>query len=219
RWLQLPPTEELRAAALLAEALRRARKDPVTRIIAIRSFSTMLIMAKREPFNQPEIELAKTLARERQFDLVWYPGIRPGEANVANVLRRDRYYETFQQLLSDPQALYDRYDYDVTPPRDTWPFFYHFFKWKQTPTVIALLGKTWQPFGGSGYLILVALLVLTMGLSLALLLVPAVAIRRRHRHRARVHNRAPSMVYFAALGCGFLLVEVALVQRFVLFLD
>ncbi|MDQ3899110.1 MAG: hypothetical protein M3319_01165 [Actinomycetota bacterium] len=219
RWLQLPPTEELRSAALLADAVRRAGKNPATRIIAIRSFSTMLILAKQEPFNQPEIELAKTFARERQFDLVWYPGIRPDEANIANVLRRDRYYETFQQLMSSPQALYNRYDYDVTPPRDTRPFFYHFFKWKQTPTVIALLGKTWQPFGGGGYLILVALLVLTMGLSLVLLLVPAVAIRRRHQHGARVHNRAPPMVYFAALGCGFLLVEVALVQRFVLFLD
>jgi spermidine synthase len=219
RWLQLPPTEELRAAALVADALRRAGKDPATRIIAIRSFSTMLILAKQEPFNQPEIESAKAFARQRQFDLVWYPGIQPGEANVANVLRRDRYHESFQQLLSDEQSFYDRYEYDVTPPRDTRPFFFHFFRWEQTPTVIALFGKTWQPFGGSGYLILVALLVLTAGLSLALLLVPAIAIRRRDPDRLERDNRAPPMAYFAALGLGFLLVEVALVQRFVLVLD
>jgi hypothetical protein len=219
RWLQLPPTEELRAAALVADALRRAGKSPAMRIIAIRSFSTMLILAKQEPFNQPEIEAAKAFAQARQFDLVWYPGIRPGEANVANVLRRDRYHESFRQLLSNEQALWDRYEYDVAPPRDTRPFFFHFFKWEQTPTVIALLGRTWQPFGGSGYLILVALLVLTTALSLALLLVPAAAIRRRDSDRAARNNRAPPMVYFAALGLGFLLVEVALVQRFVLFLD
>ncbi len=219
RWLQLPPTEELRAGALVAQALGRAGKNPATSIIAIRSFSTMLILAKQEPFSPPEIELAKAFARERQFDLVWYPGIQPGEANVANVLRRDLYHESFQQLLSDEQAFYERYEYDVTPPRDTRPFFFHFFKWEQTPTVIALLGRTWQPFGGSGYLILVALLVLTTSLSLALLLVPAAAIRRRDSDRAERNSRAPPMVYFAALGFGFLLVEVALVQRFVLFLD
>lgn len=219
RWLQLPPTEELRAGALVADALRRAGKSPATRIIAVRSFSTMLILAKQEPFTPPEIELTKAFARERQFDLVWYPGIQPGEANVANVLRRDRYHESFQQLLSNGQDLYDRYEYDVRPPRDTRPFFFHFFKWEQTPTVLALLGKTWQPFGGSGYLILVALLVLTTGLSLALLLVPAAAIRRRTPDRLARTSRAPPMVYFAALGFGFLLVEVAFVQRFVLFLD
>ncbi|MGH8896161.1 MAG: hypothetical protein ACRDZ4_03840 [Egibacteraceae bacterium] len=219
RWLQLPPTEELRAGALVADALRRAGKSPATRIIAIRSFSTMLILAKQEPFSRPEIESAKGFARQRQFDLVWYPGIQPGEANVANVLRRDRYHESFRQLLSDEQALYDRYEYDVAPPHDTRPFFFHFFKWEQTPTVIALLGRTWQPFGGSGYLILVALLVLTTGLSLALLFVPAAAIRRRDAGRAERNNRAPPMAYFAALGLGFLLVEVALVQRFVLLLD
>ncbi|MGH3798650.1 MAG: hypothetical protein ACRDTD_00675 [Pseudonocardiaceae bacterium] len=219
RWLQLPPTEELRAAALVADALRRTGKDPAARIIAIRSFSTMLILAKQEPFTQSEIDVAKAFARERQFDLVWYPGIQPGEANVANVLRQDRYHASFQALLSDEQALYDRYEYDVAPPRDTRPFFFHFFKWEQTPTVIALLGRTWQPFGGSGYLILVALLVLTTGLSLALLLVPAAVIRRRDSDRVERNDRAPPMVYFAALGLGFLLVEVALVQRFVLFLD
>jgi spermidine synthase len=219
RWLQLPPTEELRAGALVADGLRRAGKDPATRIIAIRSFSTMLILAKQEPFTQAEIESAKTFTRERQFDPVWYPGIQADEANVANVLRRDRYHDSFRQLLSDEQALYDRYSYDVAPPRDTRPFFFHFFTWEQTPTVIALLGKTWQPFGGSGYLILVALLVLTTGLSLALLVVPAVAIRRRDPKRTERNSRAPPMLYFAALGLGFLLVEVALVQRFVLFLD
>ncbi len=219
RWLQLPPTEELRAGALVADSLRRAGKNPATRIIAIRSFSTMLILAKLEPFSPREIESVKTFVRERQFDLVWYPGIRPGEANVANVLRRDRYHESFQQLLSNPQDLYDRYDYDITPPRDDRPFFFHFFRWEQTPTVMALLGKTWQPFGGGGYLILVALLVLTTGLSAALLLVPAAAIRRRHRDRAGRNSRAPPMVYFAALGVGFLLIEAALVQRLVLSLD
>jgi spermidine synthase len=219
RWLQMPPTEELRAGALVADALRRAGKSPATRIIAIRSFSTMLILAKQEPFDRSEIEAAKAFARQRQFDLVWYPGIQLGEANVANVLRRDRYHESFRQLLSDEQSLYRRYEYDVRPPRDTRPFFFHFFKWEQTPTVIALLGKTWQPFGGSGYLILVALLVLTTGLSLALLLAPAAAIRRRDPDRTQGDNRAPPMGYFAALGFGFLLVEVVLVQQFVLFLD
>lgn len=219
RWLQLPPTEELRAAALLVDALRRAGNDPAARIIAIRSFSTMLILAKQEPFTPSEIDSAKAFARERQFDLVWYPGIQPDEANVANVLREDRYHESFRALLADEQKFYDNYEYDVTPPRDTRPFFFHFFTWEQTPTVIALLGKTWQPFGGSGYLILVALLVLTAGLSLAMLLVPAAAIRRRNPDRFERNNRAPPMVYFAALGLGFLLVEVALVQRFVLFLD
>lgn len=219
RWLQLPPTEELRAGALVADALQRAGKDPAPRIIAIRSFSTMLILAKQEPFSQQDIELVKSYVRERQFDLVWYPGISPREANVANVLRQDRYHQSFRRLLTDGQDYYDRYEYDVAPPIDTRPFFFHFFKWEQTPTVVALLGKTWQPFGGSGYLILVALLVLTTALSLVLLLVPAAAVRRREKIRTERKSRAPPMIYFAALGLGFLLVEVALVQRFVLFLD
>jgi hypothetical protein len=61
--------------------------------------------------------------------------------------------------------------------------------------------------------------VLTTVLSLAMVLVPAAAIRRRHRDGVERGTRAVPMAYFAALGLGFLLVEVALVQRFVLVLD
>jgi spermidine synthase len=226
RWLQLPPTEELRAGALVVEALERAGKTPAANMIAIRSFSTMLILAKQEPFDPAEIELVKTFVRERTFDLVHYPGIQPSEANRANVLRKDRYFESFQALLSQGERFYDGYEYDVRPPTDARPFFFHFFKWEQTPTVVALLGKTWQPFGGSGYLIVVGLAVVVSILSLGLVLAPLVSIRRREcageaRHRTDGPSRSKvrPMIYFAGLGLGFLLVEVALVQRFILFLD
>jgi hypothetical protein len=108
----------------------------------------------------------------------------------------------------------------VRPPDDDRPFFFHFFKWEQTGTVLALLGKTWEPFGGSGYLILLALLVLVVALSVALVLVPIVVIRRRQRRGlAEPGGWGRPAVYFAGLGLGFLLVEVALVQRSIVFLD
>jgi hypothetical protein len=106
----------------------------------------------------------------------------------------------------------------VSPPNDVRPFFFHFFKWAQTPTVLALLGKTWQPFGGSGYLIVLALLIMVTLLSLVFIALPIVAIARRRAEPARGRWLRPT-VYFASLGFGFLLVEVGLIQRFMLFLD
>jgi hypothetical protein len=49
-------------------------------------------------------------------------------------------------------AFYAAYPYDVRPPTDDRPFFGHFFKWSQAGEVWDELGKTWQPFGGAGYL-------------------------------------------------------------------
>ncbi len=236
RWLQLPPTEELRAGALIITALKQMGvRDVAQHLIAIRSFSTMLLLAKREPFEAHELEQVKTFARERQFDLVYYPGIQRSEANRFNVLQRDAYFESFQELLANPTQFYAQYPYEVAPPTDDRPFFFHFFKWEQTPTVLALLGKTWQPFGGSGYLILLVLLGLTLILVLVLIALP-LAVSRRRQRGAELSSAAGAptsqgmagydawgsmrlLIYFAGLGCGFLFVEMALIQRFILFLD
>jgi spermidine synthase len=216
RWLQLPPTEELRAAALAVEALReRGVAVPAQHLVALRSFNTMLILVKREPFAPNEIAFLKTFARARQFDLVHYPGIQPDEVNRFNKLARDVYYESFRALLAAPAQLYAQSEYDIAPPRDDRPFYFHFFKWEQLPTILALLGKMWQPFGGSGYLILLVLLGIALLLAAALILLPLAFMRQRAlgREGRRV------LIYFGALGLGFLLIEIPLIQRFILLLD
>jgi spermidine synthase len=218
RWLQLPPTEELRAAALMVGALEREGASPKRSLAALRSFSTMLILAKRGTFTGREIEAIRAFARDRRFDLVSLPGLEPREANRFNVLRRDRYFPAFRRVLADPESFARGYEYDVAPPTDNRPFFFHFFKWEQTPDVLRLLGKTWQPFGGAGYLIVLALLVLVTALALALVAVPALVVRRR-RGGERAGGWSLPTVYFGAIGLGFLLVEIALLQRFILLLE
>lgn len=224
RWLQLPPSEETRMGALIVEALQASGiRDPAQHIVAIRSFSTMLILAKREPFELAEIDAIKQFARERQFDLVYYPGIQASEANHFNKLKQDVYYEAFQRLLADAPQFHRQSAYEIAPPTDEHPFFFHFFKWEQLPTVIALLGKTWQPFGGSGYLILLALLGVASSVAFVLVLLPLLVQRRglrqgEERASAR-HTQARVLVYFGALGFGFLFVEIPLIQRAVLILE
>jgi spermidine synthase len=217
RWLQLPPTEEARAGALAIAALEDRARDPREHILALRSFNTLLLLVKRAPFTAREVEIAKTFAEERRFDWIAYPGMRAEEANRFNVLRGgDDYHRAFQQLLDPDQRarFLATYAYDIAPPTDDRPFFFHFFKWEQTPQVLQLMGKLWQPFGGSGYLILLALLALSIAASAALILLPLRALPRGSPTRDWRW-----IIYFAMLGIGFLFVEIPLIQRFILFLD
>lgn len=224
RWLQLPPSEETRMGALIVEALQASGiRDPAQHLVAIRSFSTLLILARREPFERTEIDAVKKFASQRQFDLVYYPGIQASEANHFNKLKQDVYYEAFQNLMADAPQLYRQSAYEIAPPTDEHPFFFHFFKWEQLPIIIALLGKTWQPFGGSGYLILLALLGVASSIAFVLVLLPLWVQRRGlGPGKARVsagRTLARVLVYFGALGFGFLFVEIPLIQRAVLLLD
>lgn len=216
RWLQLPPTEETRVGALAMASLECCASDVREHILALRSFSTLLMLVKRTPFSAQEIAIARTFAEERQFDWIAYSGLRADETNRFNVLRDDEYYRAFQQLLAPDQRarFLATYAYDITPPTDDRPFFFHFFKWEQLPQVVQLLGKVWQPFGGSGYLILWMLLALSVLASGALVLLPLFAIKRERSVGARRW-----LIYFACLGIAFLFVEIPLIQRFVLFLE
>jgi len=223
RWVQVPPSEELRACVLLAEALEQAGVgDPSKRVIAFRSWSTLTILAKRTPFHSAEIETLTEFCAERSFDLVYYDGMSIAEANRYNVLPDAAHYDTFQRVLSDSKTRHEfirQYPYQISSPTDDRPFFFHYFKWGQTRSILQSLGKTWQPFGGSGFLILVALLVLTVILSAMLILLPLMARDVSSGVQSLSNFESLKMLlYFACLGFGFLFVEMPLLQQFILFL-
>jgi len=50
RWLQTPPSEETRLIALAAEAVRKSGADPSRSIVALRGYSTVLLLVKRGQF-------------------------------------------------------------------------------------------------------------------------------------------------------------------------
>jgi hypothetical protein len=218
RWLQVPPSESIRAFALAVEAVEQSGGNPATDIVALRSYQQMLILVRRNPFADEELEAVRAFAAPRAFDLVYLPGIRAEEANQHNVMQEPVYYRACVELLEaeDSAAWYTAYPFDVEPPTDDRPFFGHFFKWEQTPEVLAMAGHTWQPFGGAGYFVLLILLALATVATGALILLPLAA--RRRRRVTRETQTGVLLGYFALLGVGYLSVEIPLLQRFILFL-
>jgi hypothetical protein len=81
--------------------------------------------------------------------------------------------------------------------------------------ILTAFGTTWQPFGGAGYLVLLILLALALLLSLGLILLPLLTLKKSG---FRLDNRG-SLIYFGLIGLGFMLVEVPLIQKFILYLD
>jgi hypothetical protein len=189
------------------------------------------------------LPLKPNSGRSRAFDMTYAPGLRPEETNRYNILPEPVYYQAFMALLSAQSraAFYAAYPFEITPPTDDRPFFGHFFKWSQAPQVWAELGKTWQPFGGAGYFVILALLALATLLATLLILLPlAVQGFLSHARRAASggDGRSPQpssslcvraggsprpavwlhFLYFSLLGFAYLLVEVPLIQRFILYL-
>ncbi|HSJ56382.1 MAG TPA: hypothetical protein VLC95_04325 [Anaerolineae bacterium] len=224
RWLQLPPSELLRAGSTAVEAMRRAGiADPAAGLAVLRGWQVGLILVKKTPYTEGELAAIREFAAGHELDLVALPGLEEPDANRLNVLPEPVYYRAFRQLLDEPPGLYRTHPYDVRPPVDDRPFFFHFFRGSQTRSVLEQLGHTWQPWGGSGYFVLVALLAVALVVSLALVLLPLLVVcGTLAGGGATTGDGAPwgrTLAYFGLLGLGFLFVELPLMQRFILYLD
>jgi hypothetical protein len=217
RWLQLPPSETLRAGAIAVEALRRVGvEDPGAQLAVIRDWQVGLILLKNGPLTADELSTIREFSQARSLDLVAMPGLAEAEVNRYNVLEEPVYFQAFAELLADPESVYAAQAYDVQPPFDDRPFFFHFFRWGQTRAILQQLGRIWQPWGGSGYLVLIALLVVAVVTSGVLIVLPLALFERTGRGGRG--QRVRTLAYFGLLGLGFLFLEIPLMQSFILFL-
>ncbi|HAV42425.1 TPA: hypothetical protein DCX15_00200 [bacterium] len=214
RWIQIPPTESLKIGATIVTALaERGAIQPGQHIMALRSLQTITFLVKPCPFTQGEIVAFKGFAEEKRFDLVYYPGISRDETNVYYILPSAYDYEGFLQLLENKEAFIRKYPYRISPARDTQPFFFHFFKMGQLHRILAHLGREWQPYGGSGYLMLVLLLIISILSSIGLIILPIC-----WRGIKISSFQMPYLIYFLSTGFGYIFVELVLMGYFILIL-
>ena len=223
RWLQTPPSESGRTFGSILAALRAAGLDARQHLLAFRTLRTMTILASPQPFSERDIDIAGDYLARNGFDIVYYPGVQIEDVNQFNLLSAPEYYNLFLNIIEDPEGTYESYRFNIRPATDNRPFFYHYFKWSQTPEILASLGLTWQPFGGSGYFVLVALLILVSLASVILIMGPLLLMKGTGSEPAEkidVPNwRLRVLVYFACLGLAYLFIEVPLAQQFILILD
>jgi hypothetical protein len=229
RWLQTPPSEGLRLFATLIEALNRLGiENAGDSLVAYRGIQTLTMLLQPAGWSDKQLALIREFTSARKFDLVWTPDIIPEEVNRFNKLDEDVYFNSFRGLINSPSKsqYYADYPYAVQPTNDDYPFFFHFFKWEQTPQVFAMLGRVWQPFGGSGYFMLVALLLLVTLLSCVLIFAPLLI----HRRLSKPGGNPPSqdrtdkfrispiqvLIYFGSIGVAFLFIEIPLIQKSIL---
>ena len=165
---------------------------------------------------QREIEALVAFAAERSFDVDYYTGISPDEPNRYNILDRPYFYEAATALLGPDRRDYRRsYKFAIEAATDDRPYFFDFFKWRSLPELWQLRAQGAASMLDMGYLILFATLIQAAILSLLLILAPLVLTRRRFGGAV---PKSGIFAYFLAVGLAFMFIEIAYIQRFILFL-
>jgi hypothetical protein len=194
--------EALRATVLVLAALEeRGIERPERHVIVMRGTGSLddqfgTILTRLEPYTPAELERARRLAQERGGRIVYMSG-GPFSGEWAGLAR-----------ASSLDAFCEGYRYDVCPPTDNRPFFFNMAR-------LSSLGREFAP-GSFTAVEPFRILLVTLGILAVLcvlaLVTPLVVLRRR------AHPPSSSLLFFAAIGLGFLALEVVLIQRLVLFL-
>ncbi|HXU94179.1 MAG TPA: SAM-dependent methyltransferase [Gallionella sp.] len=215
RWLTLPPRDALKLFATAVSALEKSGvPDPANRLVMIRGWKTVTLLVKNSDFTAHEIGAIRRFCRTRSFDTAWYPGMRAIDANHYNRLAQPYFYEGAVALLGPQrQTFIDRYKFYIEPATDDRPYFFRFFKWNAAEEIFSLREQGGMALFDWSYPLLVATLLQAFAASVLLIVAPLALSRCR-----RTFPPPTVGLYFLAIGFAFMFMEIAFIQKFVLFL-
>jgi spermidine synthase len=203
RWINNPPKENLRLAALATAALEKTGvSNPEDHIVFIHSKRVAVMLLKKTPFNSADIEKIRQISDKFGFGIIFAPGL-----NIKTV------FSDFL-LSKNKEIFYQNYPFNITPSDDDKPFYFHFYSWKH------LKSQLWKVVSidrnNISHLILFAVFGQALLLSILFILLPLFFSKRS----GLLHSPAKGvfLLYFASIGMGFMFIEIPLMQKFILFL-
>lgn len=220
RWIRNPPRDTLKLFATAIQAQVRLQVEhPALQLALIRGWQTSTLIVKNGMFNDTELNKMRRFCETRAFDIAYAPGTGKVENNRYNRLKQDHFFHAAQAFIGGKgDSFTSDYKFKLNPATDDRPYFFNFFKWRTLAEIVNLRGKGGTPMLESGYLILIVSLTQAILASFILILLPLIVGRRTARPSQLTAARIKGLIYFFMLGLAFLFIEIAFIQKFILFL-
>src|SRR5205823_3585468 len=206
RWEFQVPREALRVVSVAAAALHESGVQDVSHHFVVVAQDALdedgvnvSVLAKKSEFTaQEENAIRQYVALHSPLQLLYLPSERQDNA--------------FRGLIrsNDPYGFSHNYAYNVSPVTDNAPFFFFTTKLGNLLSPGPDNAMDWKV--NLGVAVLAMLLLISILAVAAFLLLPLIVSRTTGR------QPAAALLYFVAVGLGYILVEVTFIQRFVLFL-
>jgi hypothetical protein len=195
-------TEAMRMVSNIHAALASSGNPSIEHsIMALSTPDVMMaLQIKKGVFSAAEQDSTAAFANENGLEVIYLPGQpRPGLI--------DAFIRT-----PDKQRAIDDFPLDITPTADDRPYFFNFLRWQDPLASFGLIDAPPSVSQGNPAFILTQLLISIL-LSAGLIVLPLARGQGFPQRSAR-----PFLWFFAALGLGFIMIEVAVMQKLTLFL-
>jgi hypothetical protein len=207
RWFSGPERTETYRLYSVARAMLMAEgvRNPEAHLALISSARVATLLASNEPFSPRDIQKLKSIIAEMSFT----PVVIPGEPIREPELQRIVAASSLEELA----ALREGSDVDYSPTFDSSPYFFNAVHIKN----IVKLARS----GGHGsnlraMLFLLGFMVAALILVMTTIVLPARLLNSRTDGAPKPLYGA--VAYFIAIGLGFILVEMAMMQQLSIFL-
>jgi hypothetical protein len=211
RWGLEPPRESLRLVVLAATALEElGEARPWQHIIVGRSGSTKgwgaldTVIIARKPLDADDLDHARVAMTDAKLQPVYMP--------------REKIASPFTEFLRspDPEAFERTYPYDISPVTDNRPFFFYTVQPRDLWNFVMNASRESADYKvNKAVPLLFAITAVSLIATLIILALPPLVLGTRLPRQPGV---ARFLLYFLCIGAGYILIEVALIQKFVLFL-
>lgn len=206
RWEFKQPREALRVVSVGMEALHQLGvADPARHFILVSDGALnedgrpVLVLGKRSEFTPAEEAAARKHVEAHHNLVAQYLPSQPEDNEFSRLI-----------ASNDPFGFARQYKFNVAPDTDDAPFFFFTVKLGQMLSGGVHQGMDWKV--NLGVVVLGMVLLLSVLAVLGFLILPLLLGTRGQSVSAL------PLSYFIAIGLGYILVEIAFIQRFVLFL-
>jgi spermidine synthase len=224
------PRESLRLAGIYLDAAERmgiAHPDQsimvISKALTIAGERWAMTLVKKEPFTPDDVRKIEALTRQSpDLSLIYVPKVLPPDEQAslegwmaANDPPANTARKAYNGLLTshrgaERDAFFRNYPYRVSPVYDNRPFFFEYFRIDLTSwNGIRQLLNINDIRGPVSFFVLYATLAISILLCLACILAPLTIFQRRG---LAYPGSIPLLLYFAALGFGYMTFEVGAMQ-------
>lgn len=212
----VPPRRFPRALYTLRGALQRVTDgEPGRHVAVLRGLQALLVLASPQPLSEPDLESIRQFAEQWRFDLVWLPDLSESRTNRYHRLDRPMFHRAARAVFEGgelPQAA----RWFTTAAADfSRPYFWRSLSWRRIPDFFASMGRQ-RALSYLDWTLLLTAASALLAMLLAVLLIMAPLGRLPPATGA--FSRASVIVYFGSLGLAYMLLELVVFQRAILFL-
>jgi hypothetical protein len=212
--IDTPPRSPLKLFATMAQALRMQNMVPEQHLVAIRSWNMISIVMSNTPLSAQKLHSIQQFAGAFDFEIL-YPAQQPDSIKRPVSGFATEHLPSIFSLLAENPYMQTGSPFHLTPATDEQPYFNHFLTLDAAAFLLRTFGTAGLIMHEWSYIVAAITLLLLIVAGFCLTLLPLLLCLKAGPPS---QSNIRPLLYFSAIGAGFMFVEILFMQKLVLIL-